>query len=257
MQGVGHWGRRPLRFYFPGNTCLWRPGGSHAPALLPKDNVPLGGSCPLRCGKRFLSPQASAPLPPHAAGRASRPYAMSLVPQRARGRSLRTTSPGQKALPRHRLLHRQKLPPLPVNKTPRQDLRLPCQDCPCPAEGKNALQGRDALPCRDKRPSLKASLVPLELFFEALHVNPAACRFAAKNAVSPLTFGRTALCHSAPDKWARMGGAGYRPAETSFLAGPVRYARHRKKTAHRRYRQGQAHCGLTKTCNTISYNLSM
>lgn len=30
--------------------------------------------------------------------------------------------------------------------------------------------------------------------FEALHVNPAACRFAAKNAVSPLTFGRTALC---------------------------------------------------------------
>lgn len=93
--------------------------------------------------------------------------------------------------------------------------------------------------------------------FEALHVNPAACRFAAKNAVSPLTFGRTALCHSAPDKWARMGGAGYRPAETSFLAGPVRYARHRKKTAHRRYRQGQAHCGLTKTCNTISYNLSM
>lgn len=77
--------------------------------------------------------------------------------------------------------------------------------------------------------------------FEALHVNPAACRFAAKNAVSPLTFGRTALCHSAPDKWARMGGAGYRPAETSFLAGPVRYARHRKKTAHRASPRGMPH----------------
>ena len=38
-----------------------------------------------------------------------------------------------------------------------------------------------------------------------------------------------------------MGGAGYRPAETSFLAGPVRYARHRKKTAHRASPRGRTH----------------
>lgn len=124
MQGVGHWGRRPLRFYFPGNTCLWRPGGSHAPALLPKDNVPPGGSCPLRCGKRFLSPQASAPLPPHAAGRASRPYAMSLVPQRARGGGLRVSFARAKRCLRHCQRYMQKIPPLPVNKTTRRDLLM-------------------------------------------------------------------------------------------------------------------------------------
>ena len=150
-------------FIFPAiPACGGLEGRTSLPSFPRTTSLPAD---PVRsdAGNVFFLRKPALPSPP-CRGRGFRPYAMSLVPQRARGRSLRTTSPGQKALPRHRLLRRQELPPLPVNKTPRQALRLPCQDCSCPAEGKNALQGRDALPCRDKRPSLKASLVPLELF---------------------------------------------------------------------------------------------
>lgn len=167
-----------------GRTSLPSFRTTSRPAILP---------APVRETFSFSASQRSRT--PHAAGRGVRPYAMSLVPQRARGRSLRTTSPGQKALPRHRLLRRQKLPPLPVNTnaTPGSP----------PALSGLSLSGR-----RKKRPARTRCLaVPGQkafsqgqpcsvgaFQFEALYVNPAACRFAAKNAVSPLTFGRTALC---------------------------------------------------------------
>ena len=152
-------------FIFPAIPACGGLEGRTPPALLPKDNVPPGGSCPLRCGKRFLSPQASAPLPPHAAGRASRPYAMSLVPQRARGRSLRTNLSRAKSSSPASPAPQAEAPSATgkQNATPRLSA-CPVRTVPVRQKEKNALQGRDALPCRDKRPSLKASLVPLELF---------------------------------------------------------------------------------------------
>ena len=93
--------------------------------------------------------------------------------------------------------------------------------------------------------------------FEALHVNPAACRFAANTQTlrSRSTGRRCAIVRLISGRaWAeRDTGRQKRP----FL--PVRCDTHGigEKTAHCRYRQGQTYCSLTKTCNTISYNLSM